>query len=71
LPVAQLGFCCWNGFDSQKWEICFHRLAILLTFRQSVDTLCVCGANDTQTGDDENEQPEIAGTMRLGQWDQW
>ena len=49
--AAQRGSRCWNGFDSQNWEICFHRLAILLTFRETVDKVCVCGTNDTQTGD--------------------
>jgi hypothetical protein len=53
LQAAQLGFCCWNGFDSQKREFRFHRLAILLTFRETVDKVCVCGTNDneTRTGD--------------------
>jgi len=51
LQAAPLGSRCWNGCDSQKWEFRFHRLAILLTFRETVDTLCVCGETTTQTGD--------------------
>ena len=37
LQAAPLGSRCWNGCDSQKWEFRFHRLAILLTFRETVD----------------------------------